>query len=107
MTFKLPKPAAWLLNGEVYVVKQCKLLGKNPGEEIPGQIPLYTAHAVRDALEEAAQACDALGQKYRDLYKGRTAPTECALWYDPHTDGLSDAAWECEVAIREMIGETK
>ena len=36
------EPVAWMLGDKFYKVKQCRLFSKNPGEEIPGQIPLYT-----------------------------------------------------------------
>ena len=55
------------------------------------------------ALEQAAKACDAIGIDQRSLYKGRapyngTEPGRA----DPHVDGKSDGAWECEEAIRKM-----
>ena len=71
------------------------------------QIQSYAKLAVREALERAAKACDDLGSKYRNLYKGRTDPVDRDRCYNPHTDGLSDGAWECEAAIRAMIEEYK
>lgn len=37
------EPVAWLLNGNFYEVQQCRLFSKNPGEVVPGQVPLYTS----------------------------------------------------------------
>lgn len=37
------EPVAWMLGDKFYKVKQCRFFSKNPGEEIPGQIPLYAA----------------------------------------------------------------
>ena len=41
------EPVAWMLNGEIYNVKQRSLFSDNPGEELPGQIPLYSHPAPR------------------------------------------------------------
>ena len=88
MTFRLSKYVSIFCGDKLYREDQLK-------------------QALRDALEQAANACDALGQKYRDLYKGRTEIVDRERLYDPYTGGMSDGAWECEDAIRKLIGEIK
>ena len=67
------------------------------------QMREYGKQCREAALEEAAKACDAIGIDQRALYKGRapyfgTEPGRA----DPHVDGKSDGAWECEEAIRKL-----
>ena len=54
------------------------------------------------AFHEAAEVCDKLGTKYRDLYKGRTDPIDHDAHYNPHTDCKSDGAWECQSEIEDL-----
>lgn len=49
---KKQEPVAWMLGDKFYKVKQCRFFSKNPGEEIPGQIPLYTAPPQRNSLSD-------------------------------------------------------
>ena len=66
-------------------------------------VQAYGQQCREAALEEAIKACDAIGTDQRALYKGRapykgTEPGRA----DPHVDGKSDGAWECEEAIRKL-----
>ena len=47
-----PEPVAWMLGDKFYKVKQCRFFSKNPGEKIPGQIPLYAAPPQRRPLTD-------------------------------------------------------
>ena len=54
------KPFGWVLDDKFYKVKQCRFFSKNPGEEIPNQIPVYTSPPKREwqgLTNEEIDAC--------------------------------------------------
>ena len=85
MTFKLPDPTAWLVQGN-YATMSNNIAEHHAVNGEPVE-PLYTAQAIKDVLEQAAQMCE---EKHWTWHMGDTSgPKECAI------------------AIRKMIGEIK
>ena len=46
-------------------------------------------------IRECTTICDTIGREARKQWKTK---------YNPHDDGRSDGAWECEDAIKEHFG---
>lgn len=59
------------------------------------------AQARREALSEAAKACDEIEAMYWDAYKRGNGPERA----DPHYQGMSDGAGECAVHIRALAAD--
>jgi hypothetical protein len=53
-------------------------------------------------LAEAAHEAERIATEQRSAFKGRTEPIDRDKLYNPHTDGMSDGAFEVAEAIRSI-----
>lgn len=81
--------------GFMYTVREAKAYGRAYG------LACYQAGRAA-GLEEAAKTCASIAAEHRNIYKGRVEPIDRDRMYNPHTDGVSDGAAQCEDAIRTM-----